>query len=357
MLVRNMSRSRNKDPQKNLLTSVGDGAAQGSVMVFEPDLDYMRLETISERPQVLPPGPAGSRYILIHHDVVADEVVYDNRENVALFFSRTGGDDFVAGAGVTPRGEIASYAQGVRFDDSLYISYTHGRVYRPRSIRVARVTPLPAADGFYIFPRRKDMLDMERRPPPVHWERHNPDYVYHVPRVVESEAGPRLRFSERGTAGVETDPVDLSNGDRLEVELTFAIRRMPYRGNLVLCTFGDRIPVRIGIPSNRPEQLYVQCAEGWRPAFDMDGAVSGRLDLEFGGDSFRVSLNDNTAKSFPNPSPEMAPRLYLGDGYETDFTESNRGAVFDVDLSSFRTRVVHQRDEESAEATGAEGIE
>ena len=272
MLVRNLSRSRNKDSQKNLLTTTGAGSQKGTAMVFEQDLKYMRLETITERPSVLAPLQDGGHYMMIHHDLVADEVVYANRENVALFFSRSGSDDFVAGTSLTPRGEVASYAQGVLHSNALYVSYTRGSTHVPRSIQGVKVSPLPDPSSYYIFPRRKDILDMERCDAPVHWERKNKDYRYDVPARVSEQERETILFSERGTAGVDTDPVDLDSGDRLEVLFSFNVRKLPYRGNLILCSFGDKIPVRIGIPSNLPDQLYVESGAGWVHAFDLKEA-------------------------------------------------------------------------------------
>ncbi len=344
MLVRNLSRSRNKDPQKNLLTTTGTGSQKDSPMVFEQDLKYMRIETITERPSVLNPVQEGGHYIMIHHDLVADEVVYANRENISLFFSRSGSDDFVAGTSLTPRGEVASYAQGVLHGNALYVSYTRGLTYEPRSIQVAKVSPLPDPSAYYIFPRRKDVLDMERCDAPVFWERKNVNYSYDVPSLISERGRPTVLFTERGTAGVDTDVVDLFHGDQLEVMFSFDVRKLPYRGNLILCTFGDKIPVRIGIPSNRPNQLYVESAEGWVHAFDLEVISStNSLMLCFGEESFSVALNDGEKKIFRNPSVNMAPRLYLGDGYETDFTESNRGSEFRIELNSFKTRVVRKQ--------------
>lgn len=109
---------------------------------------YVPLETVASRMHVLPAG--GNRFIMIHNDWPAGEFVSD-RLNLALFFTRGPGIDFVAGTGVTGTEPVVAYPQMWIHDGRLAISYSQGRQYR--SIKAAFVEPLPDPGRYYLFPR------------------------------------------------------------------------------------------------------------------------------------------------------------------------------------------------------------
>lgn len=106
------------------------------------------LETVCSRMHVLPAG--GDRFVMIHNDWLAGRFV-DDRRNLALFFARGGGVDFVAGPGVSGDEPAVMYPQMWVHDQALLVSYSQG--VSERSIKVARVSPLPDPARFYLFPR------------------------------------------------------------------------------------------------------------------------------------------------------------------------------------------------------------
>ena len=108
---------------------------------------YVPLETVASRMHVI---PLEGRYVMVHNDHPADKFVAD-RLNLALFFTRGTGFDFVAGPGVTAREPTVAYPQMGVHGDRLLISYSQGRAYR--SIKVADISPLPQPDRWYLFPR------------------------------------------------------------------------------------------------------------------------------------------------------------------------------------------------------------
>ena len=113
---------------------------------------------------------------------------------------------------------------------------------------------------------------------------------------------------------------------------------MQDRGNLVLCSFGDRIPIRLGMPSNRVGTLYAYGRDEWRPVGPFAVGEWQAVTITFGPQSFEVRIGNAPPKTFPNPLPVMNPRLYLGDGYDVDYVRSNAGSKFLIDLASVRTR-------------------
>jgi hypothetical protein len=144
-------------------------------------------------------------------------------------------------------------------------------------------------------------------------------------------------LSECGSAGVEIDPVLFKEGERLKIAFDFKVVKAQTHGNLVLCSFGSRIPIRIGIPGNRPGFLYAYSRYQWEPVSAVDMKGWNTLNICFGKDDFSVSINGAEAVSFINPVRFPEQRFYLGEGYEVDFFESNRGSEFIIDLDSFYT--------------------
>ena len=106
------------------------------------------LETVASRMHVLPCG--GDRFVMVHNDWPAGQFVSDRR-NLALFFTRGAGIDFVAGPGLTGGEPIVAYPQMWIHGGQMLVSYSQGRAFR--SIKVARVAPLPSPRRHYLFPR------------------------------------------------------------------------------------------------------------------------------------------------------------------------------------------------------------
>ncbi len=133
------------------------GAAPDQMLLWSRSADggvtwsahqYVPLETVASRMHVLPAG--GDRFMMVHNDWPAGRFVSD-RCNLALFFTRGGGLDFVAGPGLTGREPVVAYPQMWVRDDAVLISYSQGRAYR--SIKVVHVSPLPRPDRYYVFAR------------------------------------------------------------------------------------------------------------------------------------------------------------------------------------------------------------
>ena len=127
-----------------------DGGATWSPHAFVP------LETVVSRMQVLR-QPGSDRAFMLHNDWPAGTFGADRR-NLALFVNRGGGIDFTAGIGLTGREPEVAYPQMDICGDSLLFSYSQGACGL-RSIRVVRLSPLPAPGQLYLYPR-------SNRPPP-----------------------------------------------------------------------------------------------------------------------------------------------------------------------------------------------
>lgn len=117
---------------------------------------FVPLQTVISRMHVLNQSPAPhpastDRLIMIHNDWLSGTFGTDRR-NLALFFNRGSGIDFVAGIGLTDREPQVAYPQMFLRGDQLLASYSQGACAM-RSIKVVSVSPLPDPRQFYIYPR------------------------------------------------------------------------------------------------------------------------------------------------------------------------------------------------------------
>jgi hypothetical protein len=106
---------------------------------------------------------------------------------------------------------------------------------------------------------------------------------------------------------------------------------------LVFCSLGDRIPIRLGMPANRPGKLYAYTRNQWEPVGDFPMQQWHSLRVTVRGADFSVAVDDQPPQTFPNPIVNPTPRLYLGDGFEVEYLNSNSGSEFLVDLDSLRS--------------------
>ena len=342
VFYRNMT-SKNPKPTERLLTCVGTGVELGTPVIIDPDPEYSRIETANCRHQII--RLSSGRWCMFHHDVYTEFRAYENRTNAAVYFSRTGRDDYVAGPGFSRRDDINAYAQGIEHDGKIYVVYTLGTNTGPRHIESAVLDPAPKANALYVWPRDKDRLELKRGGPvgafSATWIRTNTDYFYTRPYLESIDGRNAVAFENGGTAGVEVYPVDFVEGQSLELRFAAKVLSVQPVGNLVLCSLGDLAPIRLAMPANRVGRLYAQSADGWQDAGPMPLNKWADIVVTFGVHRFSVQLAGEPAWTYRNPVADPKPRLYLGDGYEVDYYSSNTGdSKFYIDLDSLQTRIL-----------------
>jgi hypothetical protein len=106
------------------------------------------LETVCSRMQVLPAG--GGRFLMTHNDWASGRFVSDRR-NLALFWERGAGTNFVPGPGYSDQELCVCYPQMILRDNAVWVAYTEG--IGARSIKLAHISPLPQPDRYYLLPR------------------------------------------------------------------------------------------------------------------------------------------------------------------------------------------------------------
>jgi len=138
---------------------------------------YVPMESVCSRMHVAPLDGRGvwapakpdddftrRRYVMVHNDAPGGLYSWSAaRSNLALFFSRGHGFDFVAGNNISGHQPRVCYPQMWRHGDTMGICYTSSES-DARSIYAALVSPLPEPDRYYLFPR---FNDVRRSPAPV----------------------------------------------------------------------------------------------------------------------------------------------------------------------------------------------
>lgn len=343
-LMRNFTKGTPPSNQWRL-TTTGTGSAMGTPVRFPLDPTYSFMETVNERPQVF--RISGGRFCLVQHDGFTNNRDYRTRINVALNFSRSGNDDFVAGPPISRPGVISRYPQGVEHGGKIYVGYTLGPGDQGpgpdlSGIEGAIISEAPKPDTYYVWPRSKELLLMTVQADDTGKKtvrRNNPNSRTTQPRLVTVEQRRVIEFRNRASAGVDVDPVKFGEGGELELSFGARLTKLQDVGMAVLCSVGDRIPIRLGVPANRPGKLYAYSRNQWEPVGNFPLQQWHTLRIVLGAQDFSVTLNGQAAKAFPNPLVNPSPRVYLGDGFETDYIPSNAGSEFMVDLGSLRSRI------------------
>ncbi len=179
-------------PSEALTWSVSrDGGATWSPHAFVP------LETVVSRMHLLR-QPDSDRYLMLHNDWPAGTFCADRR-NLALFVNRGGGIAFTAGVGLTDGEPEVAYPQMDLHDNALLMTYSQGACGL-RNIRAVRVTPLPAPDQLYLYPR-------SNLPPPPQCTLASDVLTLRGGRSLTCRAAPSLR-PDRFRAEAEIKPDD-----------------------------------------------------------------------------------------------------------------------------------------------------
>lgn len=132
-------------PEESLTSSVSrDGGATWTPHAFVP------LHTVVSRMHLLP-LPGAGRALLLHNDGPSGRWGADRR-NLALFLGPAAGPGFTPGPGFTADEPEVAYPQGDIRADTLLVAYSQGPCAQ-RSIRVARISPLPDPARLHILPR------------------------------------------------------------------------------------------------------------------------------------------------------------------------------------------------------------
>ncbi len=338
--MRNMSRSVPLSPHYWLLTAESRNNEKGQPLVFDKEPVYSCMETANSRMHVFKMDKGN--YCMLHHDCIANYRTYDSRYNLALFFSRTGKDDYIPAIQFSRKNIISSYPQGVAYDGKIYVAYTVGSSGELRSIEGAIIDMQPDPSQWMIYPRGKDRLELEVRRDKngiTCARRLNPEFTPSIVQQVIWDEQTCLLFQEDVSAAVDIPPVDFSRQESLEVKFKTKVLKPTSRQYLVLCSMGAKNPIRIGIPANRDQLLYAYGDQQWQKVgiFPLNAWVNVKVCICV--DSFTVQINDGDTMRFNNPGHAPEAKFFFGDGFDSDYMLNNQEGEFLIDLDSISTVV------------------
>jgi hypothetical protein len=164
MAFRNNSRSGCfKETVRPSQYMIGSRSRDGGKTWDTPD--YIPIETVCSRMYVAPldgkgiwnpvvPGDdyKGRLQLMFHNDLPSSGNWAGERRNLAVYFKRGDGFEFTAGPGFTGNEPSVCYPQHAIHDGALVVTYNQN-FSRKRSIRYARITPLPDPAKRYLLPR------------------------------------------------------------------------------------------------------------------------------------------------------------------------------------------------------------
>jgi hypothetical protein len=253
---------------------------------------------------VLPAG--GDRFIMTHADAMyIGQHPLNSRENLALWFTRGDGVDFIAGPAYTADENATAYPQMWIHDGKMLACYSKG--IRPRSIKVAHISPVPDPDTYYILPRDNRGLV----------------------ESIKIDGRNALQFYDNyNSAGLDLDENDRMN-NKVTVEFQFKIEK----GNEnALCTVGDaHHPAQVVV---KDDQIYLQDSDEKITCGQAKGWT--KVTVETFKKTTRVKVGDGKFKSVTHDP--MATWFYFGQGYYRGRTViwKNR---FVIDVDSVQSRV------------------
>ena len=336
--MRNMSRSLPLSPHYWLLTAESRNNEKWQPLVFDKEPIYSCMETANSRMHVFKMDRGN--YCMLHHDCIVNHGTYDSRYNLALFFSRTGKDDYIPATQFSRKNIISSYPQGVAHEGKIYVAYTIGSAGELRSIEGAIIDRQPDPSQWMIYPRGKDRVELDVRKDKdgiTCARRLNPEFTPAVGRQVFRDNRACLLFQEGASASVDIPLVDFSRQESLELKFKTKVLKSASRQYVILCSMGAENPIRIGIPANRDQLLYAYGDEQWQNvgAFPLEAWID--VKAVFYADYFTVQIGDNDVVRFGNPAYAPELKLFFGDGFDSDYMLNNQGGEFLIDLDSIST--------------------
>ncbi|AQQ71485.1 putative neuraminidase (sialidase) [Limihaloglobus sulfuriphilus] len=307
MFIRNLDRTSQQD--ELFMTSLGDENAEN----FYSPAQFSKTRTVSSRCWV---KTIGQRKIMLLNDSAngTPELAGHDRKNIAMFFSRSGMDDFAAGVPVVDYEPELAYPQAVEHDNKLYFTYSHEN---SKNIRWGIVDPLPADDKYYIFPRGTDrrLTDHDDGPVEVRVEKFN------------LNGDSMLRFYGNASAGVDIDICEPQN-DVLKIRLPVFLESTPADKRMRLLCVGDG-EVQLGYDAATPYRYQVLIDDTWYDAGAFDPAKWNDILLIISSNGV-ATQNMGSALYHPAPSG-FNGRVYIGDGYPEEFLDETSRFIVNIE--------------------------
>ncbi len=310
--------ARNNDAttaEETLVTAVGDPNAEN----FEPS-SFSATRTIRSRPGT---HQTGQRYYMFHCDNPSIVSWRDDRMNLALYCSRSGKDDFVAGVPIINDEPTLVYPQGHEHDGKLYVIYCGIYDNLPLHVKVATMDPAPDPQKYYIFPRSevRNLTDND----PAQTEKR-------ITHITENGKD-HLLFYGNASAGLDMDIVE-PDASTINLVLPVYIESSVSGEMIRLLTVGDK-DIILGYDRATYGKLQL-CVDGiWQPSCDFDATKWNHLIITV--NHSQIVVRNGQSVSVHSPAESFSGRVYLGDGFPDQFLDEN--SRFYVDVKGLFSRV------------------
>lgn len=312
-----------------LITALGDSNASN----FGPSI-FSHTRTIISRPGFLNDE---FRKYMVHCDNANIESWRDDRKNAAIYTSRSGMDDFIAGICFAPGEYTVTYPQMCENDGKLQIIYGALKAKAGEDIhqalginvQVSILDPAPGPDSYLIMPRSdvRNIISAEDRAYDAdskietridHIKNDNVDY---------------LRFYGNASAGMEVDIVD-PNNSVLTIILPVFIENAEPNKILRLLTIGDG-GILLGYDYAEPNQLKIFIDGVWSDAGTIDYGSWNTIEITISAKE--IVTRTQFGKKVHLPARSFSGRIYLGDGFP-DYLLDGRSR-FLIDTAALLSRV------------------
>lgn len=264
----------------------------------------------------------GERNIMAHNDYYTPSLLHwEHRYNIALYFNRGRGVNFVAGPVIDTM--MSEYPQIFIHEDQAIVIYSAREHYpatapksskelKDRYVKVARLE-LPGPDKYYIFARTaRGKVD-----------------------EVDKDGRKALRFHDNySSAGIDADE---NNSRKDEVYISFKFK-VESQGEQALFTIGYP-PVQLVAKGNEvslnseKESFRIGYCKKWT-----------EVELVSKPDEISARLSNGKWVTIKHTLDEAGRWLYFGQGYYktnngTEVREPQNGKKFLIDIGSIRTNV------------------
>ena len=329
----------NLSPAKRLLTTTGSGTEIEDELKFESDLRPAGMDTACGSLSTI--LLASKRYAMVIADTFAEVSGEGLCYNPAIFFSRTGENDFTGGYPFAI-GQAIAHPQFLEKDGKLYIIYASNPGNdSPSSIALTWVE-MPKEDKNYIFGRSKDIL----RSYDISYIRTKNssilkrirEYKQALPFEEEKLSRKVLTFERNASAGLDIEPVDISRDESIEINMSVNVPMLQDSGELTLFSVGDINPLRIIMPSGRPGDIYVSAPGVYRKISRTTHEQWFIISVVYAKDKITCRINEEEPVAITVPGNLVSQRFYIGNNCLSDSLQTNSGSVFYVDIDSVTTK-------------------
>lgn len=321
-----------------LLTTEAIGSELENKLKFDIDLRPAGMETTGGSVATL--QLSNGRYAMVLADVYSEINGENMYYNAAVFFSRSGGNDFV-GAYPFAKGKAISNPQLLENDGKLYIIYSQGLgTQEPSSSIMLNWVELPEQEKNYIYPRSKDIIssyDVSYQRNKIGGQmRRIRSYNQIEPLKDEIDNRNALVFQASSAAGLDVDYVDTENDESITIDLDLKVINLQLTGELTLFSVGDLFAAKIVMPSARPGELYI-CAPGkYEKICDLKPQQWFSLSVKYTKDNISFTIDDN--EPIEVDSELISQRFYIANNCQIDTALTNEGSVFCVDIDSISSQ-------------------